>query len=75
MEMGGHLDHVTSNVIELEPVSVKHYVPNICLPLNMAKFALPSFHKKSGLCSNVYQVHVIYICTHHPLSADQVSNP
>ena len=23
-----------------EPVFVKHYAPNICLPLNMAKFAV-----------------------------------
>ena len=26
---------------ELEPVFVKHYVPTICLPLNMAKFETP----------------------------------
>ena len=26
--------------IKLEPVFVKHYAPNICLSLNMAKFAV-----------------------------------
>ena len=29
------------NFKKLELVFVKHYAPNICLPLNMAKFAVP----------------------------------
>ena len=42
---------------KLEPVFVKHYASNICLPLNMAKFTQCSISiKQFGLCRKVKQV-------------------
>ena len=42
---------------KIEPVFVKHYAPNICLPLNMAKFTQCLIStKKIGLCRKVKQV-------------------
>ena len=43
---------------KIEPVFVKHYAPNICLPLNMAKFTqwVISSKKKIGLCRKVKQI-------------------
>ena len=38
------LTRSTRKETKLEPVFVKHYAPNICLPLKMAKFAqFPNF--------------------------------